>query len=85
MPHDHMDARLRITGCLWGAVVGDALGFPVEFRPGVERDGDPVTGKGTTRDWKTGSSSLSSNRQNGEVGCRGLLSGLLRYDHRDAA
>ena len=39
-----MDVHLRITGCLWGAVVGDALGVPVEFRPRVERDADPVTG-----------------------------------------
>jgi len=34
----------RIQGGLWGAVVGDALGVPVEFRGRKERERDPVTG-----------------------------------------
>ena len=33
-----------ILGGLWGAVVGDALGVPVEFRSRAERQRDPVTG-----------------------------------------
>lgn len=32
----------RILGSLWGAVVGDALGVPVEFKGRKERDKDPV-------------------------------------------
>jgi ADP-ribosyl-[dinitrogen reductase] hydrolase len=34
----------RILGGLWGAVVGDALGVPVEFTSRDERKRDPVTG-----------------------------------------
>lgn len=34
----------RMLGGLWGAVVGDALGVPVEFSSRAERDRDPVTG-----------------------------------------
>ena len=33
----------RILGSLWGAVVGDALGVPVEFQSRAEREKDPVT------------------------------------------
>lgn len=33
-----------ILGSLWGAVVGDALGVPVEFKSRAERQEDPVTG-----------------------------------------
>jgi len=33
----------RILGGLWGAVVGDALGVPVEFKGRDVRKGDPVT------------------------------------------
>jgi ADP-ribosylglycohydrolase len=33
----------RILGALWGAVVGDALGVPVEFTRRAERQRDPVT------------------------------------------
>lgn len=33
----------RILGGLWGAVIGDALGVPVEFTGRKERDKDPVT------------------------------------------
>ncbi|MBP1747938.1 MAG: ADP-ribosylation/Crystallin [Deltaproteobacteria bacterium] len=33
----------RILGSLWGAVVGDALGVPVEFKSRRERTRDPVT------------------------------------------
>ncbi|MCP5525070.1 MAG: ADP-ribosylglycohydrolase family protein [Verrucomicrobiales bacterium] len=35
--------RDRILGGLWGAVVGDALGVPVEFRSRSELRRDPVT------------------------------------------
>lgn len=38
-----MGSEARIGGALWGGVVGDALGVPVEFRPRSEREGDPVT------------------------------------------
>lgn len=34
----------RLYGGLWGAVVGDALGVPVEFSSRAERDRDPVVG-----------------------------------------
>jgi len=34
--------RERILGGLWGAVVGDALGVPVEFSSRDERKRDPV-------------------------------------------
>lgn len=34
----------RILGGLWGAVVGDALGVPVEFRSRDDRKRDPVAG-----------------------------------------
>ncbi len=34
----------KIAGALWGAVVGDALGVPVEFTTRRARLGDPVTG-----------------------------------------
>ncbi len=36
--------RERALGGLWGAVVGDALGLPVEFASRKERKKDPVTG-----------------------------------------
>lgn len=36
--------RERMLGCLLGAVVGDALGVPVEFRGRDELAADPVTG-----------------------------------------
>lgn len=36
--------RERVLGGLWGAVVGDALGVPVEFRSREEVQFDPVTG-----------------------------------------
>jgi ADP-ribosyl-[dinitrogen reductase] hydrolase len=38
-----MTEEERILGGLWGAVVGDALGVPVEFRSREERRRDPVT------------------------------------------
>jgi len=44
--------RERVLGALWGAVVGDALGVPVEFTSREERKKDPVTdmrGFGTHR------------------------------------
>ena len=36
--------RDKIIGGLWGAVVGDSLGVPVEFHSRAERKKDPVTG-----------------------------------------
>jgi ADP-ribosylglycohydrolase len=33
----------RVLGGLWGAIVGDALGVPVEFKSREERKKDPVT------------------------------------------
>ncbi len=38
------DIRMRILGGLWGAVVGDALGVPVEFKTRDEVRRDPITG-----------------------------------------
>ncbi|HOE16490.1 MAG TPA: ADP-ribosylglycohydrolase family protein [Syntrophorhabdaceae bacterium] len=40
-----MDISLkdRMLGGLWGAIVGDALGVPVEFKDREERKKDPVT------------------------------------------
>lgn len=37
-----MNAKQRILGGLWGAIVGDALGVPVEFTDREERRRDPV-------------------------------------------
>lgn len=34
----------RILGGLYGSLVGDALGVPVEFKPRADRVADPVTG-----------------------------------------
>jgi ADP-ribosylglycohydrolase len=34
----------RVLGALWGSMVGDALGVPVEFRTRAEVQKDPVTG-----------------------------------------
>ncbi len=34
----------RITGAMFGALVGDAIGVPVEFTSRAERDRDPVAG-----------------------------------------
>lgn len=39
-----MDATERILGGLFGLVVGDALGVPVQFRPRAEVRADPVEG-----------------------------------------
>lgn len=38
-----MNRRERIVGGLWGAIVGDALGVPVEFTDREERRRDPVS------------------------------------------
>jgi hypothetical protein len=35
--------KKRILGGLWGAIVGDALGVPVDFSLREERRSDPVT------------------------------------------
>ena len=35
--------RERVLGGLWGSLVGDALGVPVEFRPRGEVQSNPVT------------------------------------------
>jgi len=39
-----MEKSERIAGGIWGAIVGDALGVPVEFTSREERQRDPVTG-----------------------------------------
>ena len=39
-----MTDRGKVLGGLWGAIVGDALGVPVEFQGRAERKKDPVTG-----------------------------------------
>ncbi|HEX2949643.1 MAG TPA: ADP-ribosylglycohydrolase family protein [Armatimonadota bacterium] len=39
-----MTIRDRVLGGLWGAIVGDALGVPVEFTSREERRRDPITG-----------------------------------------
>nr|WP_276604469.1 O-acetyl-ADP-ribose deacetylase [Nannocystis sp. RBIL2] len=39
-----VDAHARMLGCLLGAVAGDALGVPVEFRSREQLSADPVTG-----------------------------------------
>ncbi len=41
----------RIAGGIWGALVGDALGVPVEFEPRSDRDRDPVTGPRAYGTW----------------------------------
>ncbi len=41
---NHNGMRDRLLGGLWGAVVGDALGVPVEFTSREEVRRDPVTG-----------------------------------------
>ncbi len=38
-----IDQRERILGGLWGSLVGDALGVPVEFRDRVSIQSDPVS------------------------------------------
>jgi ADP-ribosyl-[dinitrogen reductase] hydrolase len=39
-----MNSSSRILGGLYGSLIGDALGVPVEFKPRVDRVHDPVTG-----------------------------------------
>ncbi|MEI7832697.1 MAG: ADP-ribosylglycohydrolase family protein [bacterium] len=39
-----MEQSQRLAGGIWGAIVGDALGVPVEFTSREERRHDPVTG-----------------------------------------
>src|SRR5262245_20405496 len=39
-----MTLRERILGGLWGSLVGDALGVPVEFKDRAILQADPVTG-----------------------------------------
>ena len=38
------DSIARMLGGLWGSLVGDALGVPVEFQDRAARVADPVTG-----------------------------------------
>lgn len=38
-----MNSSFRILGGLYGSLIGDALGVPVEFKPRVDRVHDPVT------------------------------------------
>ena len=40
---EKVSLKERILGGLWGAIVGDALGVPVEFTSREERKKDPVT------------------------------------------
>lgn len=40
---ENASIKERMLGSLWGAVVGDALGVPVEFISRTERENDPVT------------------------------------------
>lgn len=40
---ENLSRKDRILGSLWGAIVGDALGVPVEFKSRTERKNDPVT------------------------------------------
>jgi ADP-ribosyl-[dinitrogen reductase] hydrolase len=42
-PTAAISRKHRILGGLWGAVVGDALGVPVEFKTRVEIQANPVT------------------------------------------
>ncbi len=42
MTETEVTLRSRMLGGLWGSVVGDALGVPVEFSTREERDRDPV-------------------------------------------
>lgn len=44
MPHSTTDSRQRVLGGLWGSLVGDALGVPVEFQDRSVLKCDPVTG-----------------------------------------
>lgn len=44
MTHRELPVRERYLGGLWGSVIGDALGVPVEFSTRAERDRDPVQG-----------------------------------------
>lgn len=39
-----LDQKSRMLGGLWGSLVGDALGVPVEFQNRAARVADPVTG-----------------------------------------
>jgi ADP-ribosylglycohydrolase len=38
-----ISSREKILGGLWGALIGDAVGVPVEFRKRAELRRDPVT------------------------------------------
>lgn len=40
----NISKRERVLGALWGSLVGDALGVPVEFKSREEVQNDPVTG-----------------------------------------
>ena len=41
--------RDRVLGGLWGSLVGDALGVPVEFKDRATIQADPVTDKALPR------------------------------------
>jgi len=43
-PNANPSRKRRLQGGLWGAVVGDALGVPVEFKSRAEVQANPVTG-----------------------------------------
>jgi ADP-ribosyl-[dinitrogen reductase] hydrolase len=44
MSENAISTKDRVLGALWGALVGDALGVPVEFRNREDVQSDPVTG-----------------------------------------
>lgn len=50
--NDTISRAERIRGGLWGALVGDALGVPVEFSEREARDADPVTGLRAFGTWR---------------------------------
>jgi ADP-ribosyl-[dinitrogen reductase] hydrolase len=41
--YNTISRRERILGGLWGSLVGDALGVPVEFKDRAAVQADPVT------------------------------------------
>jgi ADP-ribosylglycohydrolase len=47
-----MTSERKVVGALWGAIVGDALGVPVEFTKRSDRKTDPVTGIRGGGTWK---------------------------------
>jgi ADP-ribosyl-[dinitrogen reductase] hydrolase len=42
MVHPTLSLQSRLRGAVWGSLVGDALGVPVEFTSRAQRESDPV-------------------------------------------